>query len=141
MPEQIYYEDVNIGDQMPSLVKDPVQRVQMVKYAGASGDFHPAHTDDLVGKQLGMGGRFAHGMLVMGFIGEAITNWISKKYLKKLGVKFVGVTKPEDIITVTANIVGKDDKTSMITCDIFAKDQKDEIKIKGTFSAQLPVRG
>ena len=34
------------GDKLPEIVKDPVTKVQLVMYAGASGDFNPIHTDE-----------------------------------------------------------------------------------------------
>jgi len=35
------FEKINIGDQMPSLTKEPISEIQLAKYAGASGDFNP----------------------------------------------------------------------------------------------------
>jgi acyl dehydratase len=54
-----YFEDVAVGDEITKLVKKPVNKVQIVKYAGASGDFNPLHTDDDVGKSVGLGGVIA----------------------------------------------------------------------------------
>lgn len=137
MVKSIYFEEVNIGDEIPELVKEPIPKVQMVKYAGASGDFHPLHTDDDLGRSLKMGGRIAHGMLVMGFVGEAITNWIPKKNLKKFNARFVGITKPGESITVTGKVVDKDEDNDLITCEITAQDQNEHKKIKGSFTAML----
>ena len=141
MVKEIYFEDVNIGDEITPLVKEPIPKVQMVKYAGASGDFHPAHTDQELGKSMGMGGVFAHGMLIMGFVGEAITSWIPKKYLRKFGVKFVGVTMPGNVITVSGKVIDKDVEKGLITCDVLAKDQEGQLKIKGNFVVELPAKG
>src|SRR5947208_3362132 len=40
-----YFEDVEVGEEIPQLVKPPVTHLQLVRYAGASGDFNPLHTD------------------------------------------------------------------------------------------------
>ncbi len=40
-----YFEDIQVGDEIPKLVKSPVTHLQLVRYAGASGDFNPLHTD------------------------------------------------------------------------------------------------
>ena len=45
-------------------------RVQLVQYAGASGDFNPIHWDPERGEEMGLGGVIAHGMLSMGFLGQ-----------------------------------------------------------------------
>ena len=63
---QIYFQDVNEGDELPALVKGPIERIQLVKYAGASGDFNPIHVDEEYAKSAGMKSVFAHGMLSMG---------------------------------------------------------------------------
>jgi len=138
MPAELYWEDVNVGDEMPVLIKEPITEVQLVKYAGASGDFNPIHTVDAIGKKAGFNGVIAHGMLVMGFMGQAITNWAPNKFLKRYKTRFVSVTKPQDIIIVTGKVVKKND--GLITCEIMAKDQKDEIKATGSFEVALPKK-
>jgi len=140
MVKEIYFEDINVGEEMPRLVKDPVTEVQLVKYAGASGDFNPLHTVDAVGKQAGFGGVIAHGMLVMGFVGQAITNWLPNRCLKRFSAKFTAAARPGDIITVTGKVTAKKENQNLIVCDLLAVDQKGEVKIKGRLEAVLPVR-
>jgi acyl dehydratase len=131
------FEKINIGDEMPPLTKGPVNEIQLVKYAGASGDFNPLHFMDSVGKSAGQGGVIAHGMLIMGFIGQAVTDWIPNRSLKKFGVRFVNVTRPGDIISVTGRVTGKKvlDGKGLITCEVTAKDQNSQIKATGSFEA------
>lgn len=142
MAKQIYFEDVMIGDLIPSLAKDPVEKVQLVKYAGASGDFNPLHTDPEVGKSVGIGGTIAHGMLIMGFVGQAITNWIPKKYLRKFGVRFAGMTRPGDVVTITGKVTEKFERGNekYITCYVEARNQTGALLLSGSFEAALPTR-
>jgi len=136
----IYFEDVSIGDVMPSLLKDPIEKLQLIKYAGASGDFNPLHTDPNIGKSIGMGGCIAHGMLIMGFVGEAITSWISKKYLRTFTLRFVGMTKPGDSICIVGHIVEKNETNKLIMCKVTAKKQTNEVVAEGFFEARLPSK-
>ncbi len=138
MPQEIYLEDVQVGDAMPALVKAPVDLVQLVKYAGASGDFNPLHFDPEYGKAVGLGSNIAHGMLIMGFVGQAITNWIPKKFVKKFGVRFAGQTLPGDIVTVTG--VVKDKTGNRIVCNLEARNQNGNLLVVGSFEADLPCR-
>jgi acyl dehydratase len=143
MAQEIYYEDVNVGDAMPELVKGPLQKLQHVMYAGASGDFNPLHTDDDFAKAVGMkGGVIAHGMLIMGIVGQAITSWIPRKDLKKFGVRFAGMTKPGNTITVTGTVTDKrvEDGNNIIVCDVAAKDENGDVKVTGKFEAALPSK-
>lgn len=142
MTKEIYFEDIKVGDVLPVLVKDPVTHTQLVKYSGASGDFNPLHTDPEVGKAVGIGGMIAHGMLIMGFVGQAITNWIPKKYLKSFGVRFAGMTRPGDVVTVTGKVTEKKEVggEKRIVCEVTAKNQKDALLVAGSFEAALPSR-
>jgi acyl dehydratase len=139
MEKEIRYDDLNVGSEMSILVKAPVDKMQLVKYSGASGDFNPLHTDPEVGKAVGIG-QIAHGMLIMGFVGQAITDWVPKKFLKKLSVRFAGMTRPGDVVTVTGKVKEKvaEGGLKKIVCDVQAKNQKEEVLVNGFFEAVLP---
>jgi acyl dehydratase len=144
MANRIYFEDIKIGDEMPKLVKGPLQKLQHVIYAGASGDFNPLHTDDDFARLVGMkDGVITHGMLIMGFVGQAITNWISKKNLKRFGVRFAGMTKPGNTITITGKVIDKRSQggQNLITCEVTAVDETGDVKVTGSFDAALPSKG
>ncbi|MFA4915749.1 MAG: MaoC/PaaZ C-terminal domain-containing protein [Syntrophales bacterium] len=140
MAKELYFQDINVKDQMPLLVKDPVKHMQLVKYAGASGDFNPLHVDPEFGKTVGIGSQIAHGMLVMGFVGQAITNWIPKKYIRKFSVRFVGMTIIDDVVTVTGKVKSKKQEggNNLILCNVYARNKADELLITGSFEASLP---
>jgi acyl dehydratase len=141
MATELYFQDINVGDAIPTLVKKPVSKVQLVRYAGASGDFNPLHTDPEFGKTVGIG-QIAHGMLIMGFVGEAVTSWVPKKYLRKLSVRFAGMTRPDDVITVTGKVAEKKQVNghNIVRCEDLAANQKGETVIAGSFEAALPNR-
>ena len=103
-PTKLYYEDVQVGDAIPMLVKAPVTHLQLVRYAGASGDFNPLHTDPKIGELIGTGGIIAHGMLIMGFLGQMLSDYVGPTALRKFGVRFKGMTHLEDVITCTGTI-------------------------------------
>lgn len=138
----LYFEDVTVGTEMPALTKGPLAKLQHVMYAGASGDFNPLHTDDDFAKAVGMkDGVITHGMLIMGFAGQAVTAWVPKKNLKKFGVRFSGMTKPGNTITVTGKVIDKKATGNMITCEIAVVDETGDIKLTGHFEAELPSKG
>lgn len=137
----IDFSTLDIGDSLPPLKKPPITKVQLVRYAGASGDFNPIHTDDEMARRAGLKGVIAQGLLIMGFAGQAITQWIPKKHLKRFKVRFTDVTYPGDIITVKANIVKKvrTENEIQIVCEIKAENQDAQLKLAGEFEASLPI--
>ncbi len=52
-----------------------VTRADLVRYAGASGDFNPIHYSDRVATAVGLPGVIAHGMLTMGLAARAVSTW------------------------------------------------------------------
>jgi acyl dehydratase len=53
-----------------------VTRADLVRYAGASGDFNPIHWSDRVATSVGLPGVIAHGMYTMALVGRAVVEWI-----------------------------------------------------------------
>jgi acyl dehydratase len=137
-----YFEDVQIGDEIPRLVTAPVTHLQLVKYAGASGDFNPLHTDARIGEAIGTGGIIAHGMLIMGFVGQMLSNYAGPQALRKFGVRFKGMTHLEDEITCSGTITEKYEVNGegRIAGKLQAADQNGDVKVMGTFVAALPRR-
>jgi acyl dehydratase len=142
VPVKLYYEDVQVGDDIPKLVKSPVSHMQLVRYAGASGDFNPLHTDPKIGEMIGLGGIITHGMLIMGFVGQMLSDYVGPTALRKFGVRFKGMTHLDDVITCSGTITEKHevDGEGRITGKVQAVDQNGDVKVTGTFVAALPHR-
>jgi acyl dehydratase len=139
---KIYAEDVNVGDSIPALITAPVTHLQLVRYAGSSGDFNPLHTDPKVGERIGTGGIIAHGMLIMGFVGQMLSDYVGPQALRKFGVRFKGMTRIGDVITCSGKITEKYevDGEMRIAGTLQATDQNGDIKVSGTFIAALQSR-
>ena len=142
VPAKLYYEDVQVGDDIPKLVKSPVSHLQLVRYAGASGDFNPLHTDPKIGELIGLGGIITHGMLIMGFVGQMLSDYVGPTALRKFGVRFKGMTRINDVITCTGTISEKYEAEgeARIAGKMQAVDLDGDVKVTGTFVAALPRR-
>ena len=86
-----------VGDKIPDLVIEPITRSTLALYAGASGDHNPIHIDLDVAKESGMKDVFAHGMLIMAYLGKAVTNIVPQSNLKNFSVRFSSITNIGDI--------------------------------------------
>ena len=116
---RVYFEDVQVGDELPVLVKGPIQQIQLTRYAGASGDFNPIHQDDEFARAAGMGGVFAHGMLSMGFVAQAVTDWAGAGRVLSKSSK---------------------DDVHLVEVEIWAENQKGEKVVTGKATVALPSR-
>ena len=141
-PTKLYYEDVQVGDVIPKLVKPGLSHLHLVRYAGASGDFNPLHTDPKFGEMAGTDGIISHGMLIMGFVGQMLSDYVGPLALRKFGVRFKGMTRIDDEIICTGTITEKYevDGEGRIAGKVQAADQNGDVKVSGTFVAALPRR-
>ncbi len=139
----VYFEDVNVGDELPDLIKGPVTEMQLVRYTGASGDFNPIHTVPKVAQMVGLPGVIAHGMLIMAFAGQAITDWAGPGSVRRFKVRFSGMTLPGETLVCHAQVTGKSEEEGqgIIHGRVTVKGKDDDsLKLKGEFSVVLPRR-
>jgi acyl dehydratase len=139
---KVYFEDVQVGDTLPPLVKGPIQQIQLTRYAGASGDFNPIHQDDEFAKAAGMGGVFAHGMLSMGFVAQAVTDWAGAGSVRQIGVRFAGLVRLKDTVTSSGRVVAKqsNDDRHTVDLEIWAENDRGDRVVTGRATVALPSR-
>lgn len=129
------------GQELEPLTKPPVTKVQLVKYAGASGDFNPLHTDDEFAKSIGMDGVIAHGMLVMGFLGQYVMELAGERAeIAQFSMRFGAVTRPGDEITCRGKVkkLYEGDGTQFAQLDLTAEKAPGDVV--GSGSAILRFR-
>lgn len=114
MTATVAYADVEVGTALPSITV-PLQRVDLVRYAGASGDFNPIHWNQRVAQSVGLPDVIAHGMLTMASAGRIVTDWVGDPAaVIEYGVRFTRpVVVPDDgvgaVVEVSAVIADKRD--------------------------------
>ena len=101
------FDDVKIGDTLPPLTLEPVNRTTLALFAGASGDHNRVHIDTDYARKAGMPDVFAHGMLSMAYLGRLLTRWVDQRQLREFGVRFVGITHLGHQVTCTGRVVEK----------------------------------
>ena len=138
----LYFEEVREGDEAPPVVVANITRTQIVKYAGASGDFNPIHHDELYAIRAGNERVFAMGMMTAGFLSRMVTDWVGDGNLRKYKMRFATRIWPGDTVTCKGKITKKytRDGKNYIEADVFAENQNSEKAIIGAIVAQLPDR-
>ncbi len=119
---------MQVGYRFEPLQKEEISHSQLVRYAGASGDFNPIHTVVPFAESAGLGGVIAHGMMIMGFVGQAIGQWFPVKDLAKFSVRFKAMTRPGEKITVQGRVV--EEKEDRWICEAEAVNDDGEVKVK-----------
>ena len=126
-------DNASVGDKIPDLVIEPITRSTLALYAGASGDHNPIHIDLDFAKEAGMKDVFAHGMLIMAYLGKAVTNIVPQSNLKNFSVRFSSITKIGDILTRSGEVkkIDKNNSKKTIVLDLIVSDEFGDIKISG----------
>ena len=136
---RLYFEGVHVGDELPALAKAPVDRVQLARYAGASGDFNPVHVDEVYARGIGMPSVYAPGMLVMGFLGQLVSDWARGAQLRKYSVRFIKMVWPGDTVVCKGRVIDRFGESGRYYADLelWAENQKGELVMKGSSQVQL----
>ena len=103
------YDEVEPGAAIPAKSYQ-LKRIDLVKYAGASGDFNIIHWNERVATQVGLPNVIAHGMLTMAQAGRFVTEWAGGDpgAVAEFGVRFSAmVPVPDDDEGATVEVSGK----------------------------------
>ena len=133
----LYAEDAAVGGAAPERSHE-LTRTDLVRYAGASGDFNPMHHDEVMAKAAGMPSVFGHGMFSAGLLASALTDYVGEGTLTRYAVRFTKQAWPGDVLQTKIAITAVNGDSVDLSCDLVT-DQGVTV-ISGEASAQLPSR-
>lgn len=119
------FDTVSVGDVVAER-SFPLQRVDLVRYAGASGDFNVIHWNERVARSVGLPNVIAHGMLTMATAGRLVTDWAGDPgAVVEYGVRFTSmVPVPDDetgaTVVVSGVVAVKDEEKRTVRVDLTA---------------------
>ena len=131
--------DLVSGSLLPDLRKPPITKLQLVKYAGASGDYNLIHTDDETARAVGLDGVIAHGMLSMAFLGEYLC-WLSgPESVRRVSARFVEMVRPGDILTCRGRVKERTtaDGGMRLELEVWTENQRAERVTVGDAEVQV----
>ena len=142
MPKGELFE-LKEGWELPALTK-LVTQPNINLYAEASRDFNPVHINEEFASKPPLGGTIAHGMLILAYISEMMTNIFGQGWLNggKLDVRFKAAARPGDTIKVSGKItrLEKGEGQTTITCSVLCSNEKGEAVITGEAILAVPER-
>ena len=142
MAEQVYYEDVNVGDEIPTLVKNCTTQ-QLVMWATGSGDMYPIHYDKDFAVGSGLPGIIVHGALKNAFLGQMLHDWIGDKgQIKNYNCQYRGMDVPGQDIICRGVITNKTQEggQNLVELDIWTEKASGEKTSPGKATVVLPSR-
>jgi len=154
MKKQIYWEDVNVGQEIPSLTKIATT-MMLVKWAGAFGDYNPLHYEnDFAVNFMRTPGIIAHGTLKRQWLIQMMTDWVGDEgWLKKISTQFRAMDFPRKMKNLTGphdgetwyckgKVAAKSEKDGehVVECEIWLENSKGEVTTSGTATAMLPLK-
>lgn len=151
--KQLYYEDINVGDEVTALSKVATSRM-LVMWAGGSGDFNPLHYEDSFAQAMFVGSPIVHGQLKRAWLGQLMTDWIGEEgTLKMLSCQFRAMDYPRKMATMTEPQDGDtwwckgvitdkkvEDGENLVRCDIWVENGKGEKTTPGKAVVALPSK-
>jgi acyl dehydratase len=99
--------ELHVGESVKEIQLGPVSRIDLIKYAGASGDFNPIHTIDEEAVKAGLPAIIAHGMWTMGNLAKLFTSYYEEGFIQDYSIRFKGMVFLNDVITLKATLVEK----------------------------------
>ena len=134
MKEKLNPSDVHQGDSLPTIVKHLSQQ-KINLYAEASGDYNPIHIDEAFAAKTPLGGTIAHGMLILAYASEMMTQAFGQSWLEggKLSIRFKAPARPQDTITTSGKVdsIEKKDGIPHVNCSLECCNQNGDVVISG----------
>ncbi|MBI0577127.1 dehydratase [Neobacillus cucumis] len=119
---------LQVGESVKEVQLEPVSRLDLIKYAGASGDYNPIHTIDEEAIKAGLPGIIAHGMWTMGNLAKLFTSYFEEGFIQDYSIRFKGMVFLNDVITLKARLLEKQDLTLRFKVEAVNQDHKEVLK-------------
>jgi len=142
MAEQVCFEDVKEGDEIPKLVKNCSSQ-QLVMWAAGSGDFYQIHYDKDFAIGTGLKGIIVHGALKNAFLGQMLHDWLGEGgKIKRYGCQYRGMDMVNQDVICKGTVTKKyqQDGENIVELEVWTEDPAGQKTTPGTATVQLPTR-
>ena len=143
MAKQLFWEDIEEGTEITTLEKQPTTQ-QLVRWAGASGDFYQIHYDKDFALGNALPGVIVHGALKSAWLGQLLGDWAGEDgSVRKYGCSYRGMDVPGDTLTCKGKVTKKyiEGDEHIVECEIWLENSKGEKTTPGTAVVVLPSKG
>jgi len=137
------FDAVAVGEQLPA-GSFRLLRSDLVRYAGASGDFNVIHWNERVAREVGLPNVIAHGMLTMATAARLVTDWCGDPgAVVDFGVRFTKpVVVPDDdqgaVVEVSGSVTARDDDARTVTVELSVSSGGERVLGRARAVVRLP---
>ncbi|MBO4223825.1 MaoC family dehydratase [Bradyrhizobium neotropicale] len=126
--------EIRVGDRLVHKTFPPITRHTLALYCGASGDHNPIHVDIDFARSAGFPDVFAHGMLVMACLGQAVTDAVPPARLRTFATRFVAITQLGARLTCEGTVAElfEENGERRVRLALTTKDERGEVKLEGS---------
>lgn len=119
----------SVGEDLEERTLPPISRLQLIKYAGASGDYNPIHLVDEAAAEAGLPGVIAHGMLTVATMGLLFSSCLEHGYVKDFKSRFSGMVFLGDVLRVGGRVSGAEEleEGRLHTFEVYARRGEDTV--------------
>jgi acyl dehydratase len=107
----------------------PITRTDIVRYAGAGGDFNPVHHDDVYARSLGLPGVFAMGLLGAGYLSRVLAEEFGASTVRRFTVRFRAQVWPGETLDLTVDGSEPTEERDVRQVRLSARNEAGELKI------------
>jgi len=142
--EQVFFEDVEVGSEIPALTRGPYTAVRIGIFIGAMWtDFAPSHFDGISAQKMGRPGILVHSNHIFALLGQLFTDWMGPNgALKRFAAKIRADVYDGDTLTVGAKVTKKyaQDGGYHVEFEIWGNKQDGTLIATGSATVDLPSR-
>ena len=137
------FDEVAVGDALPQR-SFPLRRVDLIRYAGAGGDFNPIHYSERIARAVGLPDVIAHGMLSMATAVRLVTDWCGDPgAVVGYATRFTNpVPVPDDEhgaeLVVAGTVAAKDDERCTVRVDLTVTHAGQRVLGRAQVTVRLP---
>jgi 3-hydroxybutyryl-CoA dehydratase len=131
---------ITAGAEVPARVVGPLTQSDIVRFAGACGDFNPLHHDVLAARAAGFDGPIAMGQMTAGIAAAWLADWCGIERMRHLEVRFAAPVSAGDTVTFSGSVTGIVTTGEQALAHISFSAARDEVVV-ATGNASAAVAG
>jgi len=142
--EQRFFEDVQVGAELPQLIKGPYSVMTSAKFSSMNGDFYPGHYDTKWATEIDRTPNVvAHGLQITTYLSQLLTDWYGRDgFLRKFSSQVRTQTYVGDTLTFKGRVTEKYSTSgeNCVECEVWGENQNGKLIIQGTAVVRLLSR-